>query len=124
MVLRCPVCSTKAIQVWKSSGGTNGSSWFTGQFLCTHCGHFKASGTERNGELWLVAWNPGCPDHGTDPVYQTDMEGREFVCSVCHRKMQQVETKLVTTWQPYQPNWIDHAMSDPYFGNMGGLPHD
>jgi len=125
--MRCPICSSKAQQIWESTGGVNGGCWFTGLYSCPECGHFKASGTIRKGERRLIQWHPGCPTHGTDPVHlaNTD-EGHdtEWVCSSCARRMTVSGGKLITTWQPFQPCRLEPSGVDEAMRRLGGLPHD
>lgn len=125
--IRCPVCSSKAGDVWESQGGINGGCWFTGLWSCPECGHFKASGTIRDGERRIVQWHPSCPLHGTDPVHVATCEQHdymthdtEWVCSVCSRRMAVQGSKLVTTWEPYQPVWLESSVVDAAMRRLGG----
>lgn len=127
----CPVCDSIAYPTWESRGAVNGGHWFVGLYTCKECGHFKASGTIRDGKRKVVQWHPACPLHGTDPVHLTMAESHDFMthdtewtCSACHRRMAVVDGKLVTTWQPYQPVWLEQSVVDAAMQRIGGLPHD
>lgn len=129
--LKCPVCNKEALSVWESVGGINGGAWFTGLFSCRECGHFKASGTIRDGRRKVVQWHPACPLHGTDPVHVVMAESHDFMthdtewaCSVCSRRMAVVDGKLETIWQPYRPMWLEQSVVDEAMQKLGGLPHD
>jgi hypothetical protein len=32
--------------------------------------------------------------------------------------------RIMVTWQPYQPSFLDSSMVDDAVGKLGGLPHD
>lgn len=128
---RCPTCSSLTEKVWESVGGINGGSWWTGVYKCEHCGTIRASGTERDGVRRVVQWSPGCPKHGTEPVYLVTLDEQkgevEWVCSTCHRRMRVEDDKLIVTWTPrpaYQPVFLDTSRVDQAIERLGGLPHD
>lgn len=125
---RCPCCNSLVEKVWESIGGINGGSWWTGNFSCKHCGLFHASGTERDNVRIIVQWTPGCPVHGTDPVHLVDLDNAgndyEWCCSECHRRLKNIDGRIKTTWQPYQPQFLTQEMVEEAMKRLGGLPHD
>lgn len=125
---KCPVCqSSRIVKRWeyRNHRGNNGCSGkiFTGKYYCPNCDTtIHASGINRDGEPTFVTWNPNCPDHGTEPVYQTDLAGREFACGICYRRFEHVDGKIKETWQP--GHFQRQPATEPQTMRMGGLPHD
>jgi hypothetical protein len=104
---RCPICSNRVESVWEvSDGGCKARPWFTGLYTCRFCGHIRASGVGFNGERRVVEWHPGCPDHGTEYVFQTNDVGTEYCCGICARRMKVEGEKVVTTWQPWDSGGV------------------
>lgn len=128
--MRCPVCNQESSKIWESVTGINGGQCFRGLYICHRCGHFKASGTERNGNRTLIQWHPCCPEHGHDTVLLARCDGwndTEWLCSACSRRMAIQDGRLVTTWKPRgRPVPVVDAslLMVQERGRLGGLPHD
>lgn len=126
----CPICNAELYVTWENSGHTKATSWFTGLYTCRTCGHMSISGTGHNGNRKIVQFRPGCPDHGTDPVFLALTEDKDllthdtaWVCGSCVRRFEVKDGKLITTWipRPYAPMFISGEFVDRAIQRLGGV---